>query len=348
MSAIIPIPRCEVTVRPAVAGDYAFIDRLQDMHSKALGFMRKAALEGKIKRGEVLIAEEATERRSDGATEGSAGGTTALSSPSSLRRSVASSLPLGYCISSDRYFKRDEVGIVYQMNVVPSAQRKLVAAKLLQTVFERAPYGCKLFCCWCAQDLDANYFWESLGFIPLAFRTGSRTRGRSSPSVASSLRRSVACPRVHIFWQRRIREGDTTTPYWFPSKTDGGMMREDRLVLPIPPGVHWKSQMPILIPEVQQKELPVASGQLPEKKERSAGTLKPIAVKSRRVQFGSPDNEPVPPAGGVVKKDKSAKPKREKVKADPKHVAAARKLRDRYLEHVNQDQSALHAPGGEV
>ena len=48
----------------------------------------------------------------------------------------------------------------------------------------------------------------------------------------------------------------------------------------------------------------------------------------------------------IVKKDKSAKPKREKVKADPKHVAAARKLRDRYLEHVNQDQSALPAPGG--
>jgi hypothetical protein len=56
-------------------------------------------------------------------------------------------------------------------------------------------------------------------------------------------------------------------------------------------------------------------------------------VKSRRAQFGSPDAEPVPVP--VVKKDKSAKPKREKVKADPKHVAAARELRDRYLEQFN-------------
>jgi hypothetical protein len=48
---------------------------------------------------------------------------------------------------------------------------------LVQAMFERAAYGCKLFCCWCAQDLAANYFWESIGFVPLAFRTGSRRNG---------------------------------------------------------------------------------------------------------------------------------------------------------------------------
>ena len=58
MSATVPVARCPLTIRPATAGDYAFIDRLQDMHSKALGFMRKAALEGKIKLNEVLIAED--------------------------------------------------------------------------------------------------------------------------------------------------------------------------------------------------------------------------------------------------------------------------------------------------
>src|SRR6186713_3317383 len=117
------VARCAVSVRPAVAGDYPFIDRLQDMHSKALGFMRKAALEGKIKLGEVIIAEDQTR------------------------------LPIGYCILANRYLKRDELGVVYQMNVVPGAQRKLVAATLLKAVFARAPYGCRLFCCWCRQDL---------------------------------------------------------------------------------------------------------------------------------------------------------------------------------------------------
>ncbi len=70
-------------------------------------------------------------------------------------------------------------------------------------------------------------------------------------SCAGALKRK----RAHIFWQKRIREGDTATPYWFPAKTDGGHMREDRLVLPIPPGVHWRDEMPILIPQVQ-KALP--------------------------------------------------------------------------------------------
>ena len=71
------------------------------------------------------------------------------------------------------YENSPDVGIVYQMNVLPTAQRKLVGAMLLKAVFDRAAYGCKLFCCWCAQDLDANYFWESLGFVPLAFRAGA-------------------------------------------------------------------------------------------------------------------------------------------------------------------------------
>src|SRR5688572_16273363 len=116
-TAIVPVPRCQVSVRPATPGDYMFIDRLQAMHSKALGFMQTAAIEGKIGAGHVLIAEDQTR------------------------------LPIGYCISQDRYFKRDDVGIIYQMNVAAGAQRKLVGASLIRAVFERAAYGCKLFCC---------------------------------------------------------------------------------------------------------------------------------------------------------------------------------------------------------
>jgi hypothetical protein len=299
MNAIIPIARCAVTVRPAVVGDYPFIDRLQDMHSKALGFMRKAALQGKIALGEVLIAEDETR------------------------------LPIGYCIFSYRYLKRDELGVVYQMNVMPVKQRSLIGATLLKAVFERAPYGCRLFCCWCAQDLDANRFWESLGFIPLAFRTGAV--GKKT--------------RTHIFWQRRIRAGDVTTPYWYPSKTDGGMMREDRIVLPIPPGVHWKDAMPILLPDVAGTSRPC----LPENKDmgetpmlrKKEPTLMPPT--RRRVQFGATPIAPAPEP--VVEKIKPAKPKREKVKADPVHVAKARELRDRYLEQFN---AAVLADGNQV
>ncbi|MGB7157971.1 MAG: hypothetical protein WBD40_07880, partial [Tepidisphaeraceae bacterium] len=85
---------------------------------------------------------------------------------------------LGYVIANDQYFKRDDVGIVYQMNVVPGYQRGLIGASLLKAQFERSAYGCRLYCCWCAQDIAANRFWEAMGFVPLAYRAGSEKKGR--------------------------------------------------------------------------------------------------------------------------------------------------------------------------
>ena len=46
------------------------------------------------------------------------------------------------------------------------------------------------------QDIAANRFWEAMGFVPLAFRGGRTREGRGGK------------PRVHIFWQKRIRAGD--------------------------------------------------------------------------------------------------------------------------------------------
>ncbi|HEV2293866.1 MAG TPA: GNAT family N-acetyltransferase [Tepidisphaeraceae bacterium] len=228
---------------------------------------------------------------------------------------------MGYIISRDRYLKRDELGVVYQLCVAPNVQRKLVGASLLKAVFEGAAYGCRLYCCWCAQDLAANYFWESLGFVPIAFRGGSGKKRR-----------------VHIFWQRRIREGDATTPWWFPAKTDQGAMREDRLVLPIPPGVHWRDPMPVLKSETpeapREPRNRVRSPEVGEKGGPQEPTKKPRAA----VQFGvptarpavpvAPDPQPQPPP-------EPAKTPRPKERIDPQLVAKARELRDRYLEHVN-------------
>jgi hypothetical protein len=155
--------------------------------------------------------------------------------------------------------------------------------------------------------------------------------------------RGASGKRTHIFWQRRIREGDTTTPYWFPSKTDGGMMREDRLVLPIPPGVHWRDAMPVLLPTAgvpeAQKALPG-----PLKNGRSGETPKPPRTPTlmpptrRGARFGLPSANAEPPPQPVATKAKPQKPRREKVKADPAHVAAARELRDRWLERINSGQ----------
>src|SRR3954452_19242609 len=216
MSAIIPIPKFPINVRPATMEDLSFIDGLQKIHTKMVGWMPEKALVGKIKLGHVLVAEsdEATKARSDEGEEKNEIATSPAfpSVASSLRRSVASS-PLGYLIGNDQYFKRDDVGIIYQMNVVPGKQRGFVGATLLKAMFDRAAYGCRLYCCWCAQDIEANRFWESLGFVPLAFRAGSEKKGPKGSS------------RVHIFWQRRIGQGDQATPYWYPSQTNAGAIR---------------------------------------------------------------------------------------------------------------------------
>jgi hypothetical protein len=42
------------------------------------------------------------------------------------------------------------------------------------------------------------------------------------------------------------------TPYWYPHQTQGGAVAEDRIVLPIPPGTHWRDAKPLVLPGVPQ------------------------------------------------------------------------------------------------
>jgi hypothetical protein len=326
-SVPLPLPRVAINIRPGTMDDLPFIDALQKKHTKQVGFMPTKQFEGKVKAGHVLIAEEVASGQLPVASDSGGSGTVLATNNSQL------ATPVGYCIGNDQYFKRDDVGIIYQMNVVPGKQRGFVGATLLKAQFDRSAYGCRLYCCWCAQDIEANRFWESMGFVPLAFRTGSAARGRKGGA------------RVHIFWQKRIRAGDTTTPWWFPSQTGGGSIREDRLVLPIPPGTHWSDAKPIVLPQ------------------ESAGTKVLIAenkTRSKRIPSQHSElatqNSPAPRALGgwsftppaPAKRKKNAGgalTPRKKVKNDPKLVAAARELRDRWLEKVNQEGYQLEGRG---
>src|SRR3954466_1591917 len=203
LPAALPQPRVPIAIRVATLADLPAIDALQKQHHKQLGFFPRAQMEGYLRNQWVLVAEDAATRR-----------------------------VIGYVASRDRYLKRDELGVIYQLCVSPGEQRKLVAAALVREVFARSAYGCKLYCCWCAQDLEANRFWESMGFVPIAFRAGGKQKKNPSTGLRAG--------RVHIFWQKRIVEGDEQTKWWYPSQTNQGAIREDRLVFPIPPGVHWK------------------------------------------------------------------------------------------------------------
>ncbi len=64
MNAIIPIPKIPIADPSGDYCDLSFIDRLQKMHTKQVGFLHGAALMGKINAGHVLIAEERQDWRS--------------------------------------------------------------------------------------------------------------------------------------------------------------------------------------------------------------------------------------------------------------------------------------------
>ncbi len=325
---VLPAPRTPICIRPAELSDLPFIDGLQKQHTKMVGWFPTKQLEANIAGGHVLIAEQANEPRvsASGSSNGSGGGDT-----QSLAHGRGSSTPLGYCIARDKYMKREDCGIVYQLNVQPGEHRKLVGARLVEATFERAAYGCRLFSCWCAQDIAANHFWESIGFVPLAFRTGSRGRGKKAE------------PRIHIFWQKRIREGDCETPYWFPSETSGGAVRENRLILPIPPGTHWSHAKPAVLPGMEKLGQPLLedSGECGPRKRAPQRKKKPVASAAARggLWFGAGPEEKA-----NAKQEKPKRAKRKAQKNDPKLVAAARELCARYLEEV---QAGRMLPSGD-
>ncbi|HLL91268.1 MAG TPA: hypothetical protein VK324_18360 [Tepidisphaeraceae bacterium] len=350
----LPPPRVNVRVRPATAADLPFIDALQKATTRQVGFMPTAQFEGKIRAGHVLVAEVVGGGQwSVGSEEGAAGGSTSSLTTGHCPLTTPR-IPAGYLIGHDQYFKRDDVGVVYQINVAPQYRRSLVAATLLQAQFERSAWGCRLYCCWCAQDLEANRFWESMGFVPLAFRAGSVTRkvasgqwavGReeASPSSPSTDHRPLPTSRarVHIFWQKRIRPGDVTTPWWFPSQTSGGSLREDRIVLPIPPGTHWSDAKPLILPGGGGGEPAELEGPKPKRPKPPTPPAAPPARKTRLagVRFAPPP-PPAPPAAEKPKPAKKLKPR-----TAPHLVAAARELRDRWLEEVNAGRYRVQAAG---
>jgi hypothetical protein len=142
-----------------------------------------------------------------------------------------------------------------------------------------------------------------------------------------------ACPRCP--WQKRSREGDTTTPWWFPSETKGGSIREDRLVLPIPPDTHWSEAKPVVLPDPEPD--PAAGPLSGERAPKARHAPKPLRPSPPKALCGFSFASASPPPA------EKPKPPKERVRNDPKRISAARELRDRYLDAVNADPSLLLA-----
>ncbi len=371
--ALIPQPAVPMRVRPGTMDDIDFMDALQKRHGHALGWFPRKQFEGYVEMGGVLIAESVHDEARPSGSATPAGrvdeerGTSpvAIALPhgrASLRE------PLGYILSKDRYSGRDDVGAIYQLAVDPTAQRKCVGAALVKAVFEQAAYGCRLFCCWCAQDLAANRFWESVGFVPIAYRTGSRGKGRTKQ------------PRTHILWQRRVRAEDEGgggggCPYWYPFQTKNGAVREERLVFPIAPGVHWSEAKPVILPEEAQKPAALieteqlmlaASAAEKRARRRKAKPIVAQASEPRKIQItiggktkwiSAPDDAmqsaataPLPCEATPLQLCSDTAPTtpttpKPMLKHERAAIAFCRELRDRWQERVAEEPEML-LPGG--
>ncbi|MFT3787826.1 MAG: hypothetical protein QM770_16920 [Tepidisphaeraceae bacterium] len=144
--------------------------------------------------------------------------------------------------------------------------------------------------------------------------------------------------------------GDTTTPWWFPSETRGGLIDAQRIVLPIPPGMRWNDEMPVVLPQeavggeqwavgrrdTTQKEataLPAAprlsaAGRAESRRKKPA---QEEPQEAATVQIGRMQSFAAPAPAPAEQKTK-AKPPRVKKAFAPEVVAQVREVRDRWSE----------------
>jgi hypothetical protein len=111
-------------------------------------------------------------------------------------------------------------------------------------------------------------------------------------------------------------------------------------VLPIPPGTHWSEAKPLVLPGLEVGESVVKA--LPAKRVRKAKkelvVINPRAISAGGLRFATT-------APSVIEEKVEVKEKKPKQKNDPRLVAAARELKDRWLEEINSGRYLPMANG---
>src|SRR5690349_17467613 len=108
----LPSPKQPIEITPATPSDLDWIDALQKRHRNGVGWHPRGALEGKVALGQIIVARTVVSREWLVVSEGNA-------SSSLTTNHKPLTTPVGYCMASDRYMKREDCGIIYQVNVEP-------------------------------------------------------------------------------------------------------------------------------------------------------------------------------------------------------------------------------------
>jgi N-acetylglutamate synthase-like GNAT family acetyltransferase len=144
---IAPTPQVGVLSR-ATLSDLSFIDSLQKKFGRSLGFLPTAALEVNLEAGNVDLCLENGE-------------------------------PAGYLLCRPRLAWQPLLGSIVQAAVAMDAQRRHHGLALLLQVEERAiKAGQIALQANCAVGVEANEFWATSGFKPIAHLTPATKSGR--------------------------------------------------------------------------------------------------------------------------------------------------------------------------
>ena len=83
--------------------------------------------------------------------------------------------PCGYLIFGNGY----PVCKVYQCCIQTDARRQNAASLLIRALIDRCNHhGFSSISLWCAEDLESNMFWQSMGFLKNGTRQGGKHRQR--------------------------------------------------------------------------------------------------------------------------------------------------------------------------
>lgn len=131
----------EATPQKANESDVPFVLDLMAKHSKALGFLPRAAVVEFVRRGWVDIARENTEQA-------------------------------GYFAVRQHIAYQPALASITQAAVAMDAMRRHHGLALLETVAaEHALAGKQCLQACCAEDLESNAFWRAAGFIAIGVMT---------------------------------------------------------------------------------------------------------------------------------------------------------------------------------
>lgn len=173
------------TIPWATPEDLPFILDIQRKHKREVGFLPTSVFESEIKLRHVIIGKQLLDEA-------------------------------GYILYRPTSRLAIRCAHIIQAAIRYDARRKLLGTVLVEAALRDCRKTANQIYLWCAEDLEANAFWQSMHFRALAVRAGGRTDKR-----------------IHYLWWRPTELSLPLDPPTLPQQTWSGGARALRQITPL-------------------------------------------------------------------------------------------------------------------